>query len=187
VAFDIGANYGKYTKLLAENFVKVYAFEADPRNVEVLCSNAKNLVNVEIVPMAISNKTGVCEFLLSDYAEASSLKKDILTLPGNAWGVLVPIQVPCITIDGFCELRGIEVDFIKMDIEGAEDFVWEGAHKALSRGVDIVMEVHRTVDVAKLQKLFEDHGYKIEGWPGSGCIEAAVNAFWERHYYLRPR
>jgi FkbM family methyltransferase len=185
VAFDIGAYLGTYTDLLARRFDKVYAFEPDPRLHRLLKVAVAHCPNVEIVPLAVADRSGDCTMLLSDYEEANTLVEAML--PGPDWDLIERRPTPCTSIDDFCVSRGLQVDFIKMDIEGAEDFAWQGAVQTLARGVHIVLEVHRTVAADRLLDFFIARGYRCTGMDGSQDQMRVGDPFHEPQYYLRPR
>lgn len=61
-------------------------------------------------------------------------------------------------------------DFIKMDIEGAEDQALAGAERILSeRGPAMIIEVHGKVKEDRCQEMLKRHGYKVQivDQPGS--------------------
>jgi len=161
VAFDIGANHGQYTKLLSERFKHVYAFEPAPDNIKIAKNNLTS--NIILVERAISNTTGTCKLYLSEGSTGHSISEKIIIHPSWLLNSERFLVVPCITIDDFCEQRGCVPSFIKMDIEGGEAFVWEGAVKTLQDNkISIVLEAHRGVDVPKLEKFFANLGYTIK-------------------------
>lgn len=44
------------------------------------------------------------------------------------------VTVPCVTLDSFCQNHSIqEIAFLKVDVEGYEEFVFQGAAKLLSK------------------------------------------------------
>ncbi len=162
-AFDIGANIGDYSRILASKFSKVYAFEPHPDNVQRIKDNT--FFNIIIEEMAISNFTGTCKLYTQPNALHTGHSISEKTLPQPNWQLNKErfLEVPCITIDDFCHQHNIIPLFIKMDIEGGEDTAWEGAIKTLrENNVTIALEIHNGVDVGKLEKLFIDLGYKFD-------------------------
>ena len=162
VAFDIGANIGDYSRMLSSKFHKVYAFEPHSYNVEIIKKNT--FPNIIIEQMAISNVSGTCKLYTQpdNLITGHSISKHIITHPNWQLKEERFIEVPCITIDDFCEQNKITPSFIKMDIEGGEDFAWEGAIKTLrENNIVIALEIHYGVDVEKLTKLFTDLNYTI--------------------------
>ena len=132
VVIDIGANIGYFTVLLA-NLVgpkgKVYAFEPDPRNFDLLQRTIeKNGWNHVIAEQkAVSNKAG--EFLLYQTQSWSA-------------NTLVPhehisaVKVNVIILDDFLSNER-HVNFVKIDTDGSEPFVIQGMKQLIQRSPDL--------------------------------------------------
>jgi FkbM family methyltransferase len=117
VAFDVGANVGYYTLLLARGVGpkgRVTAFEPNPANVARLKEHLRlnKIDNVEIVEAAVSDTTGTA-FLSGEGATGK------LSQTGT------PIQT--LQLDNYPR-----PDFIKMDIEGGETAALRGSRKILA-------------------------------------------------------
>lgn len=176
VAFDIGANVGKYTGMIAKKFRKVYAFEVCKETCEMLKENIDKheVKNAEIINM------GVCD-VDDDQVKMYKQHNDPRGRGGNTLSYFVAEQkkwghdpnrfdiVKGITLDTFVKAHHIKkLRFIKMDIEGGENFAWRGASETLKNfKLDIILEVHNAVNYNQLYKLFKDHGYEIFNTNGS--------------------
>ncbi len=131
VVLDVGANLGYYT-LLFSQWVgptgKVYAFEPDPDNFALLQKNvrANRLQNVIPVQKAVSNRTGGMKLYLSDRNKAGHRIYE----SGEARPAL---EIEAVRLDDFFRDCKDPVDFVKMDIEGAEDRALEGMLELLSK------------------------------------------------------
>ena len=133
VAFDVGMNFGYFMCLLASICKDVHGFEP------VGWLAARSRANVEL--NAFANAT-INELALSDHSGKAMLN---LPAPDHCnWGTssLVHksssetevVEVPLETLDGYCAARGItRLDFIKIDVEGAEHLVIRGAQQTLER------------------------------------------------------
>jgi len=118
VVLDIGANIGYYTLLFAQlvgNTGKVYAFEPDPRNYQLIEKNIEinNFTNVVLVKKAVCAKSGNTTLYLMESGAHNTLKKDH---PDT----IDEIDVDLISLDDYFKTLPIIPDFIKMDIEGNE-------------------------------------------------------------------
>lgn len=168
IAFDIGANIGEYAKILAPLFKEVYAFEPHPINTNIIKRRKETLEilpNVIIEEQAISNITGKCKLYTQPdtLLTGHSISEDIISHPNWQLDNKRYIEVPCITIDDFCCERDIVPSFIKCDIEGGEEFIWDTALKTLSENnITIALEIHYGVNKERLLKLFTDLSYKVE-------------------------
>lgn len=129
VVYDIGANTGFYTLLASElvgNEGKVIAFEPFPENIFVLKKHTEinNLENVMIMEVAVSNENGKSFFSIAESSSEGCLvsKKTEKT-----------IEVPTVSIDDLISKKIIlPPNYIKIDVEGAELNVLNGAKKTLS-------------------------------------------------------
>lgn len=137
---DIGANNGYYTVLantLMDNKGIVWAFEPDPRSYSDLLYNIElnSLKNIRTACKAISNKNGKSIMYTSPYKTGeSSLFK------GYYQTNKIEIEVETVKLDDI--LEG-EPDIIKIDTEGSELAVLEGAERLLTRckKTKIIMEI----------------------------------------------
>lgn len=125
--YDIGANVGFYT-LLASELVgengNVISFEPVPRNVKYLRELMKlnKCNNVIIYEVAVKNKSGVSKFDEGISSSTGHLSDD---------GYL---RVKTVSIDDLVGNDKVpKPDYIKIDVEGAELLVLNGAEYTLNR------------------------------------------------------
>ncbi|MBI2133053.1 FkbM family methyltransferase [Candidatus Woesearchaeota archaeon] len=136
VVLDIGAHVGYYTLMLARlvgDKGKVYAFEPEPSNFALLRKNVdvNGYGNVVLVNAAVSNKKGKVRLYVSD-----SNHGDHRIYPN---GSSRHVEVDCVVIDEFVREK---VDFVKIDVQGAEGAVVEGMSKTISgnHGIRLFIE-----------------------------------------------
>ncbi len=118
VVLDIGAHIGYYTLQFA-NLVgstgKVYAFEPEPKNFELLKKNVQinKHDNVVLIQKIVSDKVGIVEFFISKFDSIGNklFKSDE---SGSS------IKVGSTTLDEYFKDLKKKIDFIKMDIQGGE-------------------------------------------------------------------
>ena len=133
--FDIGANIGLFS-LFASRIIgdtgTVYAFEPTPLIYERLLGNIKlnNLKNIKSINIGFSNVRALVDFNVSNdgHDAWNSLAK--LNQLQNGTSIKVNVE----TLDSFIEESNIlNINFIKLDVEGWEKFVLEGGRKLLSK------------------------------------------------------
>jgi FkbM family methyltransferase len=133
-ALDIGAHIGYFTRLfstLVGTGGKVYAFEPHPENFCLLQTNTSRFVNVFLSNKAISDANGIDHFFMSNANSGShSLFHSVVMLRNHM--ASPSLERELITLDTFWEESGRpSIDFIKMDIEGAEPRALRGAQQLL--------------------------------------------------------
>ena len=155
IVIDAGANVGDYT-VKAGNIVKkgkVIAIEPNPNNVEIIKKNIilNKLYNVEVLPFAISNVSGVAK--LSGDSVGASIMQDVEN----------SLQVQTITIEDILKkycTTGKKV-VMKMDIEGAEELVFRNP-SFLKMVREISIELHGEKNIKEIPMILKNNDYKIE-------------------------
>lgn len=156
---DIGANQGYYTLLSSRKVGphgKVLAFEPSPREMRHLKLHLRlnRCANVETSSSALGAATGAAELhvVLGTESGCNSLRPPDVSQPTG----LVPVSVE--RLDDVLKARGVNrVDFIKVDVEGAELSVLQGARELFHR-------TPRPVILAEVQDLrTEPWGYPAKG------------------------
>ena len=130
---DIGAHIGYFTTMavdLVGSSGRVFAFEPDPRNFELLSRSisANKFVNVIAENKAVSNKIGV-ETLFLDRYNLGNMSFSRQNIPADASSGSV--SVPTVTLDEY--FSGLPLDMIKIDVQGAESLVFEVGKKTLAK------------------------------------------------------
>ena len=146
VFFDIGASYGFYSLLATQLITKgeIHSFEPTPSTFELLSKNLLNKNRVFLNQIALFNQEGEMDFYENKVGK-SGLNTFNLS---NIKSVFNPslfkqIRVKASTLDKYC-LSHPKPTFVKIDVEGTEGNVIEGAVKTLESGNPVIaMEVWR--------------------------------------------
>ena len=145
VVIDAGANIGLFTwyAIRQSPAARVYCFEADPDTFELLSANveANQLANVRVYNAAVSDvPASTADFYSSERSGHSSL------YPVRGAAHSPRLQVPTVRLSDFILGEAIErVDFLKIDIEGAEYAVLLGDQRLLELDIrSLVAEVDRS-------------------------------------------
>jgi FkbM family methyltransferase len=143
VIFDVGANKGLTIDLYSKHFKnsKIYAFEAIPELGFELKKRYLSNSRIVVIPNALDKEKGTrifnqtvisgnsSFFDISDQQKESVNHNDVTRLDKK-------IEIQCITLDDYTQEKNIEkIDFMKMDIQGAETLALEGASRLLKKGV----------------------------------------------------
>lgn len=137
VFFDIGANIGFFSLLASKRGTKSYAFEASPFIAKIIEKNKRlnKLKTLKIINRAVFDKKIKLYFEKPEKDNIGTGK--IVKKKSNS-----TIEVKSITIDEFVKKNKIKrVDFMKIDVEGVEINVLNGAKKTIDTfGPDIIIE-----------------------------------------------
>jgi len=131
VCFDIGANFGYFSMLMARSAPQgqVHAFEPLPLNAALLRASAvlNRFENINLMQSAVGASDGVVEFVQAEDSAYSSM------IDTARKGVAARIEVPITRLDSYCANAGVtRIDVLKADIEGAEALMLDGAKGLLS-------------------------------------------------------
>jgi FkbM family methyltransferase len=146
---DIGANFGYYSILMAKcaRSGKVLSLEPNKKVFDLLRDNIfVNAVHEIATPMhaAVSDEPGT----LTLYRRLSrSGNTSIIYCPEDFTNYMgekeaEPFEIEAVTIDSLLQNFDGRIDFIKIDVEGAEPLVFRGAEETIARNrqINIVME-----------------------------------------------
>jgi FkbM family methyltransferase len=136
VVVDVGANVGAFSLAASRRAAVVYALEPILANFEVLNRNVElnKATNIITERLAMSGENGECEMSVAGVFSSIHFRD------ANA-----PVEkVRAVTLEQFLQERGIsQVDYLKMDCEGAEwDIVLKAPPNVLARIKHIEMEFH---------------------------------------------
>lgn len=131
VLWDVGANIGLYSLYAAKRGLRVFAFEPSPMNFAVLCRNvAINKVPVETYCVALGDQTGLGHLhvrtLRFGQADAGLYAEE-------------PLEVSTMMFRAD-DFPAPKPDYLKIDIDGAEDRLLAGAPKTLAGARQIQIE-----------------------------------------------
>jgi FkbM family methyltransferase len=162
IVLDIGANIGTYAMKLGKqigNNGKIFSIEPDPDTFKELKKNIKlnDLKNIISINKAVSNSNDKVKF----YRTKVSCENSLEFKEGAE-----EIIVDTITVDDFIlENKITKVDWIKIDVEGLEIQVLEGAKNTLKQpNLKLIIEVHKKQFMKKIDEILkENHFIKEEG------------------------
>lgn len=140
---DAGANIGIFSIFAAikHKDSTIYAFEPAPLTFEVLKENTKYYNNIKAFSSGLGEKEKKSFVIITDHSSANHIGES---------GIPVDIK----TIDGF----NIPVNFIKIDAEGYEANILDGATETIrkNRPVVVMSAYHKPNDKIELPKLINN-------------------------------
>jgi FkbM family methyltransferase len=176
VFVDIGANVGLVTFQVAWHRprARIIAFEPGPDAIAGFLRNRplNPRCQVTLEERAVGNTVGTASFVAGpgDLGAGALTDDD----PGA-------ITVPATTLDAYCEALGIErLDVVKIDVEGSENDVLDGAHGLLTRGAirALVVELNdRHLERRGLARRDVIDRLAAHGFTASGSTDADDVAF----------
>lgn len=168
---DIGANYGTYTLLMASLVGKdgvVHAFEPAEAPLTMLRRSLKRNAFpwVKLHAVGVSNRCGTASLSTTANPELNSLNEEQLTQE----------KIDLVTLDsslGSCEKP---IVFIKMDAEGEEERILEGADAFFAKQSPLIMfELkHGTTINEGLCEAFQRRGFLIYRLLPGPCVLAPI-------------
>jgi len=166
VVIDVGANIGIVTDYMRRYSKKVYAIEPSKEHFEALKKNKEfnKWDNVELFNLALADKDGemtlnlnesnrTCHSLTNDYGQGGE-------------------KVKTMAFDTFFRENKIKkVDFIKFDVEGAEDMILRsiGFKRVVDKISAIEVEFHKP-NWRELVKYLMEMGFKARQYESSAII-----------------
>ncbi len=174
IVIDIGAHMGRYTipssKYVGPNG-KVIAIEAHPYNFKMLERNISlnRLTNVTAIKCALYSKREKVKLYLPDekqgYTMHHSVMSNYLITKYSEKMEQNYIEVQAYPLDELIRTTDVkQVNWIKIDVEGAEYEVLKGAEDILtaSRRISILVEIHGKDTYEPTMKLLKSNSFEIE-------------------------
>lgn len=167
VCVDLGSNIGYTTLFMLDSVGKdgqVYAIEPHDHNVNILKLNIEENDFSEtalIEQCAISDFDGTIDFWIASKPNLNSVKKTKHSIRKE--------EVPCFTLTSYLEDKKYP-NFIKMDVEGHEVKIFEGALEYFTKNTgrtNFLVEVHphfydKDNDFAKVLREYAKIGFKCK-------------------------
>jgi len=180
---DIGADVGYYSRLFSELVGpkgRVWAFEPHPESFDLLKKNAalSRYQNITPIKKAVSDIMGESRLFVSKKPGKHSFHNVSPASSGN------DLVVESTTVDNFLLENGNpQIDFIKIDIEGAEPKALDGMKNTVgrSRNLGVIMEFNARVfrlagkTPPPLSDQLESMGFKVYAILASGRIKPVAN------------
>ena len=160
---DAGGYVGDTAILLSPLTDKnVYIFEASPANFETIQQTIKlnHLENIITENLALADRSGSIRFSLGERPSCNSL----VERPGYVYPD--HIEVEAVTLDDYVEAHNLDVGLIKVDVEGGEWLLLQGALQTIRKFKPVLLLsiYHSAHDFFEIKPFLEDLGlgYKFK-------------------------
>jgi FkbM family methyltransferase len=169
---DVGANVGQFS-VAANNLMPqatIYPIEPDPKTAELLRKNVSPRVAANIIVSAVGERVGTVSFQVNSDSQVSSVlplgedRKKSFPVSTVQESIIVPIS----TLDVLFEGKSLaQPALLKIDVQGYEDKVIEGARGMLKSLRWVLMEVSFAKlydgekDFTFIMTLMGDNGFKF--------------------------
>lgn len=148
VFFDIGANIGTFTLLMAESRNSViHSFEPHPHTYRELCFNVRfnNYSNVFLNNVALSNETKIQRFTNFKNGALNRMVRD-----EKCFDYVITKSITC---QEYCKKVNVIPDCVKIDVEGSECDVLLGFGSILKQIKLIIIEINSITSETQVKSL----------------------------------
>jgi len=197
VFLDVGANIGAYTLAMATEVDRIIAVEPYQPVLDRLYAHIKenDLNNVEVLEVGFGNRKGKLQFQpppdyyigMGTFSIERSINRRGAQNPTKKKSrkLILPVE------RGDDLLKGVDMDIVKIDVEGYERFVLEGLSNTLTNSRPIIMlEVHHEGQAGfateeQLRDLLPEHYalFFFNYYPSKACV-APIAHKWKQAYRL---
>lgn len=186
-AWDIGANCGQLVLRMLSRFDRVLAFEPAAESFSIMARVFRDNPAVECYPLAVAAHSGFV--MLAELP--SQIETGQLVMPGlqgmewepEDWSVVPQRKVEARSVDTLAATYGTP-DFIKVDTEGHEADILEGAHVVLSQERPAwLIEFHSLENWEICTTSLSLYGYRVTTVRHPHY--AVSDPMWRRHGWLR--
>lgn len=184
LVFDVGANYGTHSILFLANNIPTITFEPNPACYDSFYKMATlNNLTPNLEKVAVGNKESreTLTFPEKDTWLGSLTKEYTSTI--NTFDKVKSIEIDVITLDNYTKSKNIIPDFIKIDTEGFEINVIEGAKKLLQNNPTIItFECVKEDEKKQLFDQFDSINYQIHELQNISSKSLDKNDFIQSEY-----
>jgi len=156
VIIDIGANIGIASLYLLNEYpgAKCVLVEPDPENIELLKKNLEEEIRTA--------KVEVVQSAIMDYDGTIGFRTEQLKFNSHVEDSEEGLQVESMTISSLLSKFSIDqVDLMKIDVEGAEKFIFNSNYEWLLRVRNLFIEIHDDISSGKIIDLLRSLGFEI--------------------------
>ena len=192
---DVGANIGVFSLYAASRGCEVVAVEPDALNFALLNENirlnsATHLMRVTAYPLALHNALSVSQLNVTsgEWGSALSSFDRAVDYKGSSFTPLHSQGSIGMSLDEFVDMLGFQPSHLKVDVDGNELFVLQGARSTLGgpklRSLLIELDERRT-DYRECLRLLTHSGFKLVEKTQGAAVSTGVFAGSYNHIFQR--
>ena len=154
---DLGANIGLSALYFLQQYpqAQVICIEPDASNFEMLQKNFSQEIKTGKVKVLQEAAMGTDGFVSFESADAKYNSR--VTQDGTGK------KIPAISMVSLMQRAGIShIDILKIDVEGAEKYIFSGNIDWLQKVDNILLETHSDEDNALCMQAFSQYNFKVE-------------------------
>ena len=197
IFWDIGANIGLYSiynVIKNKNSVSI-SFEPSSSNLRVLTRNVsinKLENNIKVFPLPLTNKDNQFQIMNeSDFIEGGSLNSfgEKFNFEGKIFENKMNYQILGTSINYLIENNTLEIpDYIKIDVDGIEHFILEGASKYLEnkkiKSLSIEINENFKEQYIKVMEIMKKSNFKVLHKKHNKDLIPAESKYSKIFYYI---
>jgi FkbM family methyltransferase len=168
ICLDVGANYGYFSRIMqriAGPSGFVYAIEANPRLATLFLRSLQDFPMENGSPVVVLPVAGwhTAEFLNLSFENSFLGGAFVSAETSSPSPEITSILVPGCRLE---DVIGRQIDFLKMDIEGAEPFCWEGMRSILTQVRVGIIEISHSTPKTFIDDLCNDFELSLVDYSG---------------------
>jgi FkbM family methyltransferase len=194
VFYDVGANIGLYSLYAAKlsPSCRVFAFEPESHNFGNLCGNLllNRVENVTPCFFPLSSHEAFASFYIYDLRPGGALHSLGRPSPLRDGPPLLKTGAVAATIDALVSRHGLpSPDLLKLDVDGNEEQILDGAAAVLASGslrsilVEVTWPDHLKHALSWAETKLASYGYQLKGkstWSTELCGQQSANFIFVR-------
>ena len=178
-ALDVGANVGDWTRLALQTWpeVTVHSFEIVPDNFQVLERNLQGSSRVKLNPIGLSDVEAEIDV---HFSRSTHFRASAFSMPDVPDTTVVRAKV--MAGDAYVASRKIDrIDYLKIDVEGFEKFVIEGAKEVLERTEYVYFEAYDQhsrsygYGMSEVGDMLVSNGFDVSTFDSSTCVNVLAS------------
>ena len=183
VFYDIGSNIGLYSLMAAQyKQLRTISFEMEPLNCAIQHQNIhyNNLQNfITLIPLALSDRNSIRDVFFKDISPGDalhSLDEPSPALDNKRKDLAVASSILTFSLDYLVDHFSLpQPDIIKLDVDGIELLILQGATQSLTNAKKIMVEVDKHNEADIIDYLSRQGFNHLQKYQSHNCLASNYN------------